>query len=236
MFCNKCGKSNPSGATFCNSCGNTLNTLSISKSDSSSNDEFDIKKPLDFKKIIKITILSTLALILLFSLIRCFNNYTAENALKSYLDGYIYGKNPKNYMEASLDPIEIEYGIDNGYYYSKSDILDSYTDSCEQQKEKYEDLEDEYNFSVSYKITSSQKHSKEEIKSIGELYEEEYGEYGYNVRDIEDAITFYVKFTKEADHKDYTHTKELTVVKIKGKWCICRLDTNYFSLYELFYF
>lgn len=234
MFCEKCGKENPNGASFCDACGNPLNAAPQAPAGNFTAPQGNFAAPqapqqfggmtpmnfkFDWKKILMIAIPAFVALVLIISLVACLGSCGAEGALKAYFDGVMYGKNPKAYMEVMMDPVKMEYYIDEGEYDDKADILDYYTDICDENKDYYEELKDDYDkVSFKYEIKKTYKYDKDEIEAVGEYYEKNFSA-DYDEKDIEDVVTFKVKATKVLDDDKDTDTSELTFVKIKGKWC-----------------
>ena len=250
MFCDKCGKENPNDATFCEACGNPLNAAPQAPQEPQApqapqaaggfnfkNVDFkkfvpknvDFKqfnpkninfKKLDVKSIIMLAIPVVLVLALVISLVSCLGGCGAKGALKDFVNGSIYGKNPKAYMKVTIDPVMMEYSLDEDEFDSKSDILDYIKDELEDVKDRYDERREDHGYSYKYEIKKTYKYSKDEIDALGDWFKETYEDtFGYKSKDIQDAVTFKIKrIVKEDGDKD-TSTVKITFVKIKGQWC-----------------
>lgn len=228
MFCDKCGKENPQGSAFCQYCGNPMaSSAPQPQSYEAPQNQGGFnptpmqlpKMNINWKKILTFAIPGVVILALILIFVSCLGSCGAEGALKAYFEGEMFGNNPKAYMEVMVDPVQMEYYIDEGKYDDKNDMLDEYKDDCEDTKESYREAKKEYGASAKYEVKKTYKYDKDEIEALGEYFEEYYEEYGYDADDIQDAVTFKVKVTVKIDGEKESYTDEVTFVKIKGKWC-----------------
>lgn len=227
MFCEKCGKSNPDEAKFCEGCGNPLVAeadLQAAEPAADSADAFDAAAPQQAapnnttKKIITIAVPVLLIVIIIWSLVSCgVFKPGYEKAFSNYCKAMQEGDGKLLY-NTTVDPYILEGMLEGerSDYDEEQDVIDEYTDRAESQRDA---LEDEYgeHLKITYKIRKTTEYTQSEIEDIAAYLEER---YDYDASDVQDVVTLRVRMTIEGEDDRESDTTEVAMMKVRGKWYV----------------
>lgn len=214
MYCKKCGFQINEGDCACGNCG-AVTTLSTKK----------ILRKRAIIVLVTAIILITTAVILVFSL-------SSNNSYKDVLELYFkaYEKNDPSILYEDVvvqhwvKYMEEEWGEGEAYEALEESIEDMRYDSA------YGELE-----SISYKITSVEEATEEEVEEIeSEIYYDK-AKYVYEEDEfsVTDACIVYVEFTIKGTEgeADRYYPDGLLFIKENGKWRLFRggIDTSFYS-------
>lgn len=194
MFCENCGKQNPDGVKFCESCGAALEGAAPAAANGGA------------KKIGLIAGAVAVVLILL----AIFGVFEAGSvkALKK-LNKAGLSANAKAVVDVTYSPYaELEKE-------DKEEIIENLKETLQDAKEERKDDKIKISYS-NYKVTK--KYKKNEVKKIAEYLNNN----GYDTDEYKLQAVHVVKYketVKEDGDKD-TDTNEAVMIKVKGKWYI----------------
>ncbi len=243
MFCEKCGKDNPEGMKFCESCGAPLEAEEVVEevaeevveevveeaqpeveetleAPQETYQEVEAPAPAEDNKqrIIKIAVAVVVAIIALFCVVKI-SSCAVHCGPTSPIKKQMKLMNDKDIKEKDVEkylksiPDEI-LEIQMGEQ-KESDFVEARTESLEQTRKV---LEKEYgnNVKYSFEVVDRTKLTKEEIEEI----EDEYKEYYDKKIDVKKGYKYMLKTTiKGKKEKDVTYGEQ-TVIKVDGKWTL----------------
>ncbi len=99
------------------------------------------------------------------------------------------------------------------------DFYDDKGDEVDSWEERFEDMEDDDQRYVSFKIRECEKHSEDEVEDIAKMLE---SYYDIDEDDVTAARTYYVRAKFDDDGEKNLSYMSVTVVKIDGKWYLYR--------------
>lgn len=219
MYCEKCGKNNPEGATFCEECGAELTAVENNVENEAQNvAEPEYEAPVQnvtedqdkIKKIITVVIAAVAVIIVLFGASKLFGCSGVETPIKNQVKAL---NNEKATTMIKSFPKAMQKEIKDD-----EDKMESLEDMLKSVKDNYED---EYgkNVKVSVKVLDKHKWDKEELEDEEEYIEEVMEEYDDNAK-LQAAYDVAVKLTFKGSKKKEVEYDSMTVYKINGKWCI----------------
>lgn len=204
-FCEKCGAQVEDNNAFCLACGAKMDDAA-----NTADNAGDAAAPLDTQKLIKIGVIAVAAILVIVIISSLFGG-GYKGAAKKWVKANLQGKTG---VVKSLAPKDIWEYYDDELKVDVDDVKDAVEDSHDDSLDEWED---EYgkNPKVSYKVESSKKLDKRDVKKINKALEERY--------DIDDNLVkaaYRVEIDVKIKGKDdyYSNDTFITVVKIKGKW------------------
>ena len=224
-FCPKCGVQLDDNATFCTSCGESLNpqpqnTPNAPKKESKFNKEKIMQLPLVAKALSlprkKLLIYGGigLAAIVAIIVILCLIFPSPKMLARRYMNGYIKG-NAKQVVNCMPS-----------FYFEDNDEKKEF---IEDLQDRYDDMElDEYD-SIKFEIKEVNKLSKNQrdrLESILENYEDIYDGFDADSINVKTAKIVDVKLTIEDGGDTRRTNMSLVVVKYKGMWKILNVNLS----------
>lgn len=230
MFCQKCGMSNPDGATFCTGCGASLPTGT--QNFSMGQDMFGGGVPAQqtfpmggqSKKssgtaIIIMAVAAILVVAIVVGVLFAFGVLGGgpEKVIRKSLEAAINGDG-KTLYEITADPYLIEEALDDGEYDDEEEIKEEFE---ERALDTQENLEDRYGNDLTYdmEVIRVTEYDDREVEELGEWLAERTDD-AYPEDALQDVRVLKVRATIEGDEDKDTETTETVVVKIDGNWYI----------------
>lgn len=211
MFCEKCGRENPAGAKFCESCGNPME-VAVEENPVQSPIESMVGGIKKKNKVIGLGVVAVVVIVLLLAIFGAFRS-GAVVVTERYLTGLTKYDAKKMYKASEACPYLVDEDMD------KEDLRDE----LEERQEYLDDAKaeaKEEKIKVSFKnVKKRESYKRSEVKKIAaymdEMYDYDTEEYPLNaVARVKATV-----ITKEDGDKDST-TQEFITVKVKGKWYV----------------
>ncbi|MBE7024504.1 MAG: zinc ribbon domain-containing protein [Ruminococcaceae bacterium] len=211
MFCEKCGKENPDGVKFCESCGNAMENAGEPAGAQSPVESVigGLKKE---HKTIALGVVAVVVVVLLLAIFGAFKSGPVK-VTEKYLTGMTKYNAQKMYDATEACPYLVDEDKD------KSEIKEEIKESQEYLDDAKQEAKEE-KIKVSFKnVKKKETYKKSEVKKIEKYLDEM---YGYDVEEYPLQGVARVKatvVTKEDGDKD-SSTRDVITIKVKGKWYV----------------
>lgn len=210
MYCAKCHKQSPDNFVNCAYCGAKLK-LPKKKESSKFVKDSRFKKRVSFKNVIAVVVAFAVLLVAVATVTVIFTGAKPEKVVKNFIKATqttdrelyysLYDSNIKNYKK-------------NNRYFGDEETFEQVVLPMEQSDGFYKEKCGE-NYRLSYKITSSQTLSDEELISFTEVLENGFGYVEHPSR----VDVLCVEITAKGDKGDYKSIyNDFWCMKIKGSW------------------
>ena len=202
MFCSKCGIPLEDGVSCCPNCSAPVKSASARIVPPSAGKSFNFKDPRLLGAVAMVV-----AVILLFTM--CFGGQSYKKAVGNLIDG-VFDADAKQVLKSFPDKL-IDQMCDEEDM-SKKELTAYLNDEL---GDVVDDLDYYYgnNWSVSHKVTGTEKYDSDDLKWI----KEEYAEIGIKVKDAK-IVT--VKMTIKVDGESQTTEAEFGVIKVGNSWYV----------------
>lgn len=202
MFCGKCGTPIEDGAVSCSNCGAAVTSAPASDGIVAPKG----KTTINFKDPKVLGVLAVVAVILVFFL---FGGRSYKSAVNDFMDG-VLDANGSKILKCIPDKLIDEAMDESGM--SKKEMGNYLADNLGSMFEYLDRYFDDW--SISYKITGTEKYDSDDLADIKEDYKDEYG-----VR-VKDAMIVKIELTIKADGNKESQTMDLGVIKVGGSWYV----------------